>query len=176
MKSIIIFLSAIVLIGCNRSKHESDIVKLQLIRSGSWNDFGAAIAIDSALNYVYYSRNLKQGYFAGKISPALWDSLEQKLSENKFRTLKSDPFARTTADGQYYNIIVYWKDGRTQIDYNALRQLPKSVTGTFRWLNDSYKKVRLHRLSHPVKFEATFQNLPPLSSDSANFIPPLLDK
>jgi len=177
MKSIFIILSAIILLSCNHTKRRYDIVRLQLVRSGAWSDYGAAITIDSGLNYVYYSRNLKQGYFAGKISPAMWDSLNQKFAENKFRQLQTDSFAKKVLDGQYFELTIYWKDGKT---YTVQPRVAYSSTNpiyqTFLWLNDSYTAIKLRRLSKPVKFEKAFDVLPPLSSDSADFVPPLLDR
>jgi len=164
------------LIACNRQSPESNIIKVQLVRSGAWSDYGAAISIDSSLSYNYFSRNLKQGYFGGKISRRFWDSLNQKFETLKFRTLETDPFAEATADGQHYDLIIYWRDGKTSVKRAANYASLNPIDKAFQWLNKSFKTVRLHKLTSPVKFETTFGNTPPLPADSGEFLPPLLDK
>ena len=164
------------LIACNRQSPESNIIKVQLVRSGAWSDYGAAISIDSSLNYNYYSRNLRHGYFGGKISRKFWDSLNQKFKALNFKVLPTDPHAKAVPDGEYFELIIYWKEGKISVDRSVRYTSPNPVDQTFSWLNNSFKKVRLHRLKDPVKFETTFDNIPPLSADSGEFLPPLLDK
>ena len=176
MKKIAIVFIGMFLIACNRQARESNIIKVQLVRSGAWSDYGAAISMDSSLNYHYYSRNLKYGYFGGKISRRFWDSLNQKFEKLKFRTLGTDPFATSASDGQHYDLIVYWKDGKTSIQRGAYYDSLNPVDKAFHWLNNSFKEVRLRRLKYAIKFEATFEDIPPLPADSSDFIPPLLDK
>ncbi|TWI94022.1 hypothetical protein JN11_04839 [Mucilaginibacter frigoritolerans] len=95
MKPLILFLCLLVLAGCNNSK--SDITSIEFAKS--W-DFGPsqhlAIKIDSSLNYQFYggealhmdTNHVLKGYYSGKISKSLWDTLTDDLNQIDYKHLK----------------------------------------------------------------------------------------
>ena len=68
------------LLACTKPKQiVNEITKVELARSGAWSDYGAAISIDSTLNYKYYDANIKHCYYVGKVTGAFWDTVNQKF-------------------------------------------------------------------------------------------------
>ena len=159
--------------ACNRPTHQNnEIIKLELARGGAWSDYGPAIDIDSSLNVKYYDGNSKKN-FVGKISTRLWDSINRRLEQVKFKDIPiSDD--KNIADATYFELIIYWKDSSRRI--TRVRDIKTdSVLNTFIWINDSYKSAKLRYVRYPIKFETTFQNpTPPKPKiDQIKFPPPI---
>jgi len=166
-------LLVILFAACSRPDR-NEIIKIELVRSGAWSNFGAVVSVDSSLNYKYYARNLKQGYFIGTVSKRFWDTLNTKLEQIQFKTLPSDNI-NSSADAEYFELIIYWEHGkRTITKFESLNNNP--VDKTFIWLNDSYKNIWLQRVKNPIKFESAQPNLPPSPSDSMSFLPPKIKR
>lgn len=174
---ILIFL--ILLISCTKPVHESnEITKIELARSGAWSDFGAAISVDTSLNYTYYGKygNIKKGYFIGKITQGLWDTLNQKFEQIQYKNLKPIVDSMNIVDVNYFELIIHWKNEKLRIVRVRPRETD-SLMNVILWLNDSYKQIKLRQVKTPFKFETTFQNPPPTPTiDLTKFPPPIKSK
>jgi len=168
------FLVMLFFISCTKPvKTNNDITKVELARSGAWSDYGAAISIDSSLSYKYCDNNTKQRYFAGTIDDKFWDTLNRKLEGIKFKSLPVTD-NKLIEDAEYYELIIYWKNGKRRI--KRVWDFPQqdSVLNVIKWLNDSYKKAKLHHVNYPIKFETTYQNRPIQPKiDQIEFPPPI---
>jgi hypothetical protein len=153
------------------SQQKNEITRVELARSGAWSDFGAAMSIDTSLNYKYYDGNSKKN-FIGKINARFWDSINSRFQQIKFKKLPiSDN--KHIADANYFELIIHWNNGSRRI--TRVRDIiPNSVLNTIIWLNDSYKNVKLHQVNYPIKFETTYQDPPPKPKiDQVKFPPPV---
>lgn len=173
MRRTIILSLITLIIACNKhAQRNNEITKVELARSGAWADNGAAISVDSSLNYKYYDGNVKQGYYWGKISAKLWDTLNRKFEEIKFKTIQPVAY-RGAEDVNIFELIIHWKGGKRRI----LREWygkPDPISNTVLWLNNSYKSVKLHRIQHSIAFETTYQIPPPKPKlDQIKFPPPI---
>lgn len=164
----------LLLLSCKRSlTQNNEIIKVELARSGAWSDYGATISMDTSLNYKYFGdyMNWKQKYFAGKISPKYWDSVNQKFEKINFKTVA--PHSKLVIlDDDYFELIIYWKGGRRSITrYWDGGQEP--ILKVFDWLSSSYKSVKLEQVNTPFKFETTTHRKPKPKIDQAKFPPPI---
>lgn len=137
---------------------------------GAWSDMGAAISIDSALNYNYYNSNEKK-YYSGKITKGYWDTINQKLEQIKYKTLDTT-LAQIKSDNSAYEMIITCKSGKRRITREWENDID-SISATLNWLNNSYKHVKLLFSPKPIKFETIYQNVPPApKTKDAKFPPP----
>jgi len=160
-------------LSCIKPKqHKNEIIKVELARSGAWSDHGAAISVDSSLNYRYCDNNVKHGYFVGKVKERFWDTLNRKFEKIKYKSLPITD-NKNIADINYFELIIHWKNGKKRV-IRAWDIPTDSVLSIFKWLNDSYKNVKLHQVNYPIKFETIFQNPPPKPKiDQVKFPPPI---
>ncbi|HEY4324307.1 MAG TPA: hypothetical protein VGN20_09980 [Mucilaginibacter sp.] len=150
MRHIICLLFVILLIACNRPlKRNNEITKVELARSGAWSDFGAAISIDSSLNYKYYNGNTRK-YFTGKITEGFWDTLNIKLEKIKYKIVDTTDNSNIV-DANYFELIIHWKNHRRRI-VRAHGLQPDSTLNFMLWLNDGCKNVKVHRVNYPIQF------------------------
>jgi hypothetical protein len=172
MKYLATLLCILVLFSCKkRFQQANEITKIELARSGAWSDFGAAVSIDTSLNYKYYSGNSKKN-FVGKINTRFWDLINRRFEQIKFKSIAPTD-NKNIADANYFELIIYWRDSSKRI-IRVKDIKPDSVISAFVWLNDSYKKVRLHQVNYSLKFETTFQIPPPGPQiDRVKFPPPI---
>jgi len=174
MKYVASFAVLLFFISCTKPvQPNNEIRKVVLARSGAWSDYGAAISVDSSLSYKYCDNNQKQHYFVGKVDEKFWDTLNRKLEEVKFRSLPATDNTHI-ADAEYYELIVYWKKGKRRL--TRVWDFPQqdSALNVIKWLNDSYKKVKLKPVKGPIQFETTYQRLLPMVHvDQVHFPPPI---
>ncbi len=173
MRLLICLLYILLFLSCSKPHHpNNEITKIELASSGGWN-FGTAIGIDSSLNYKYYDGNSKKN-FTGKISAKLWDSINARLEQIKFKNIPASDH-KNIADATYFELIVYWKDSSRRI--TRVRDIKTdSVVDAFTWINDSYKNVKLHQVNYAIKFETTYQEpiFPPKPKiNQVKFPPPI---
>jgi len=175
MRRVIFMVLIILITACYKPGQRNDeITKVELAESGYFFDFGqkfgTAISIDSDLNFKYYDGNKNKGYYIGKISVQFWDTLNYKLDNIKFKTLKSDKYADSGKG--YYELIVHWKAGKKRII--RLASFGNNlIDRTFSWLNNSYKDINLQKANSPIRFETNYQNAPPNPKiDQVKFPPP----
>ena len=192
MKYVLILLCFVLLLSCTKpGPHRNEIAKIEFARGQEWDDFGAAIvidsslnykyfrAVDSSLNYEYHDGNVEQGYEIGRVSKQFWDTLNNKFEKIKFKTIPSDSnsFIKSPSDSNYFikskksfEVIIYWKDRKRRIiRFGSLGS--DSVISVLSWLNDSYKSVTLNRVNAPIKFETTFQNPSTFRADKVKNAP-----
>jgi hypothetical protein len=166
------------ILACNKpTQRNNEITKVELARSGAWSDYGAAISVDSTLSYKYFDGNIKhgKGYFTGRVGRKFWDTLNQKFERIKFKTVDTNDNSNVV-DVNYFEVIVYWENKKKRIIRASSRE-NDSVINVILWLNNSYKKVKLHLSSDPIKFETTYQNPPPKPIiDRIKFPPPIKRK
>jgi len=124
------------------------------------------------LNYKYFDGNSKKN-FIGKINTRFWDSINRRFERIKFKEIPVSDDNNIIKDATYFELIIHWKDSSRRI--TRVRDIkPDSVVLAFIWLNDSYKNIKLHQISRPIKFETTFQNPPPQPKiDQIKFPPPI---
>lgn len=160
MKNSICLIVLLMLISCDKpAKHKnSEIAKIELDRSGAWSDFGAAIIVDSSMNYQYCDDNLKHGNFIGVINKSIWDTLTRKLEAADYITVDST-CNMDAMDAEYFELIVYWKDKKKRMIRQAFGK-KDSILKICEWLNNSYKNVKLLQIDDRIKFEGKFQNVP----------------
>lgn len=155
----------VLLLSCKKpNRQANEITKVELARSVGWFNPGAAISIDSALNYNYWGvdSNKKPGYYSGKISQKFWDTLNQKLELIKYKTLPAHD-SILLLDASYFELIVHWKNGKKRI---TTASASNPLVNTLLWLNSSYKNVKLRHVKYPIKFETN------LYTDVGIFPPP----
>jgi hypothetical protein len=136
-----------------------------------------AIAIDSSLQYKYYGGQYadKQGYYTGKISRAVWDTINMSWEKIDFKRLDSS-YDYTTDDMKVEAFLYY--EGKRQWIYGTIHSLPDPVQGVFMRIMDSYKSVKLGR-SDSIAFVTRLQYprggyMPPASS--IKFTPPKVEE
>jgi hypothetical protein len=165
----------LILTACRKTPPKSyEIISVELARSGAWSDFGATIRVDSSMNYIYFGDKgqIKQGYFAGKISRELWDTLNQRLEKTRFKSVDTTTNLNTK-DGEYYQLIVHWTTGKRNIlrvgDTSA-----DTILAFCKWMDTTYKLVKLHRLSVNIsnRFETKFHNTYRPTIAQVKFPPP----
>ncbi|MDB5112754.1 MAG: hypothetical protein JWR67_3868 [Mucilaginibacter sp.] len=174
MKYIVVLIFIMLSISCKKAtRHNNEIIKVELARSGAWSDFGASMSIDTSLNYKYFGDygNVKQGYFIGKVTHKFWDTLNQKFEQIKFKTIDTNDNTNV-ADANYFEVIIHWKNEKRRI----IRVRPRendSIINVFLWLNDSFKYIKLHPIKNHIKFETTL-HIKTAISDSVKFPPPTI--
>jgi len=182
MRYFFILLFLVLLFSCTKPvRPNNEIIKIELARSGAWSDQGAAISIDSALNYKYYgllnggSLREKRKYYTGKISEQFWDTLNSKFKKLKSKELTAID-NEDIADANYLELIIHWKTSKTRsIKIYSLGK--DSLTNTLIWLDTTYKMVSLKQVDTIFHFEVTFQNPPPKPQvGNVKFPPPIKNK
>ena len=171
MKYLLSFLLSVLLLSCTKPKQiVNEITKVELARSGAWSDYGAAMSIDSTLNYKYYDANIKHCYYVGKVTEAFWDTVNQKFERIKYKTLPITD-NKQIEDANYFELIIHWNKGKRRII--RVRDIKTdSVLDVHLWLNDSYKYFKLHQINTPIKFETTYQNAPSRPKIDRIYFPP----
>jgi hypothetical protein len=159
MKYLITLLSILILFSCKKCvQPNNEITKIELARSGAWSDFGATISIDTSLKFIYFGDygNVKQGYFVGLVSTKFWDSITRKLDYLKYKTIPASDSAHVV-DVNYFELIIHWKDGKRSIS-RAWNYPPDSVLRVIKWIDTSFKKIKLRQVKDSIKFESKYHS------------------
>jgi len=132
---------------------------------------GIAINIDSSLTYNYYScsrnNNLK-GFYKGKVTMVLWDSLNTKLNLINFDTLK-EVDCRNEFDPGIELLIKNNKNPKHFI--SNVGCLPSEVKSIFYWIANTYKYVKLTKVKDSIKFDVQIR-CPPINNGNVKFPAP----
>lgn len=172
-------------LSCSQPQRHNEIIKVELARSGAWADWGAALSIDTSLqyHYTYYLRHghaLRPGYYVGKASREFWDSLVVQLNDVKYKAIDSTE-NRHIEDVNYFELLVKSEKGKRRIIRVRDHDSKDSVSNMLEWLNASWKNMQLQQSAAPFKFETTFQNPPDWKSigidiEKMGFLPPVKRK
>jgi len=167
------FFFVAIFFACQRTSHPiNEITKIEFARSGAWSDYGAAICIDSSLQYNYYGgKRNDQYYYTGKITQQLWDTINRKIENINLKKARPDD-EQKIADANYYELIIHWKHKKKRFVRIGF-VITDSLSRFASWINNSYKNVDLTCVARPIKFETTFQNQPKPRVDQIRFPPPI---
>lgn len=160
----IILLLILILCSCQEKPlyaRKNKITKLSFATGGCFGPCPfLAIEIDSTGDYKFYGGQHAdlQGYYKGKISQALWDSINMRFEPLQSKSL--DTNMRSVDDMEIQNII-HFGQSVVNIDRQEM-ELPKDVRNNFYWLMESYKKVKLKKVTDTLAFETVIQNGPAL--------------
>lgn len=163
IKYLLIPLFLLIIISCREHQtkiRSNEITKICFATGGC---FGTcpflAIEIDSNLNYKFYGSNYAKlkGYYSGKISQALWDTINMKFEFLKYRSLDTNV---SSVDDMSFQSIIHFGKYIKKIEHQEL-ELPKDVRENFFWLMNSYKNIDLKKLNDTILFETEIQNVPP---------------
>ncbi|RKR81620.1 hypothetical protein BDD43_1770 [Mucilaginibacter gracilis] len=171
MRYLLTLLSITVILSCSHSRNE--ITKIEFARSGAWQDWGAAVSIDSTLTYQYYGgKQQDRHYYIGKVSSEFWDTLNRKLAKIDLNNARSED-KQSVVDVHYYELITYWHGNRKRFVRSSFI-VTDSLSHFAAWINNSNKRVNLNIISKPINFETTFQNTPLLPNiKNIKFPPPI---
>lgn len=161
---LLILLFVLIFAGC--SKHKQ-------IRRIDFASGGTIISIDSSLNYNYFhcGRSKKlYGYYKGKITPALWDSLNIKLDSINFDTLKSVD-CRNEFDAGVEILIE--EGGKRKHFISNITCLPIKIKSGFYWIANTHNYVKLTQIRDPIKFNITGL-CPPIEKEHHIKFPPAI--
>jgi len=181
MRYFLTLLLSVALISCKKPAHQNnEISKIELARGGGWSK-GTAISIDSSLNYEFYgllNKDAPEGkwkYYTGKITKAFWDTLNNKFEQINYKTLDTVQVGPIIEDANFFELIIHWGTQKRQIiriDTDGTDAVSKTLT----WLDSSFKKVNLHQVDTPFKFETIAQDPPRPKLKQIKFPPPITRK
>jgi len=153
------------LISCTKAKPRNDeITKIELATGDCFRYCPVtAVSIDTSLNYGYYGGRYAKikGYYTGKISIALWDTLNIKLKGIHYQNLRDYNFS--VDDDQELELIIHYQNKIKHITVPS-SMLPDSISKVFYWIANTYKLVKLSPKKDTIKFETKYQNPPPAPS------------
>jgi hypothetical protein len=158
--------------ACHKQeRRKNEIAKIELATGDCYGKCRhAALRIDSALNYIYFGGEHadKEGYYKGKISQAMWDTLNKKLEQVHFKQL--DTTYRQSVDDQTVEFIIYYAQKVKHIRAQS-GSLPDSVGRVFYWIADTYKSVKLIPTQDEIRFTTKAQDplIPPMPLDNVKF-------
>jgi len=115
-----------------------------------------AIEVDSSLSYKYYGGlySDKPGYYTGKISAELWDSINIKFEKVDFKHL--DTSYQLSIDDLATQTIIDYGNKRKVITAQSA-SLPRNVDSLLNWIMYSYKKVNLIPSKDSIDFYSRLQ-------------------
>lgn len=174
MRYVAVILSFLVFAGCTTNhSRKNEITRIELARSGAWSDFGGTISIDSALDYKYWGdyANIKQAFFKGKITGKFWDTVNLRLEETKLKKAKFET-GLGCKDCEYYELIIHWKNKKSRF-LRTSDSSQDSLMTVIRWIDSSYKNLKLQRVNDSIKFEVTSHQPPGPPIKFVNFPPPV---
>jgi hypothetical protein len=181
MRNLICLLFVVLSISCNKpASRDNEITRLELATSSCFGPCPVtAVSIDSSLNLRFYggSDAMRKGYFTGKISQKIWDSINIKLESIDYKNLNIK--FNDSADDQTLEVIAHYKNGKVKhvlatsfgLAFAKLNRIAK----IFYWISNIYKSANLEPAKSPIKFETNcqygHQSNVSLSFDSLNFRP-----
>jgi len=145
----------------NPAKRKDQINRIDIADGGCMKGCPAiGISIDTSLTLKYYGgyKAKLQGYYEGKITQGLWDTLNLKLTHINYKKL--DTATYYGMDGETAEVIFYWNKQKRHIT-REIYEDPDSVSHVLIWIVNSYKQVKLHKLTDTVKLETKYQFMMP---------------
>jgi hypothetical protein len=118
------------------------------------------LQIDSSFKLVYYGgyKSKLQGYYEGKITQDIWDTLNFKLKHINYRKIDTSEYLEI--DGENAEAIFYWNKQKRHI-YRSIYENPDSISDALIWIINCCKRVKLQKSKDSIKFETTYQNIKP---------------
>jgi len=158
--------------ACHKQERKNnEIIKIEVATGGCFGPCQyTAVSIDSSLTYKYYggpvlSRTNRpedkfkiEGYYVGKVSRALWDTLNMKLEQIRYKQL--DTSYEHTVDDQLLEIIIHY-NGQTKHIRAQSASLPDSVAKVFHWISESYQFVKPKTVKDTLQFGTILQYMRP---------------
>lgn len=153
-KAIIVLLISCLLTGCkNTEKRNNEITKVSLYTGLCYGTCPIqTVEIDSSLTVKYHGMKFanSKGYYIGKVTPAIWDSINSRFEKIKFKELDS-VYDHSADDPPVYFKIYYQNKIKTITAQSA--SLPEDVQKTYRWLIDVALRVKLSKTNDTLIFE-----------------------
>lgn len=165
----VILLICLLLIACNKTvQKKSEITRIELATGDCFGPCQlTSIRIDSSLKYQFYGgwapdpdptvpihRNFTKGYYNGRLSKPLWDTLTAHLRKINYRKL--DTCYDHSADDQSLELIIHYSNKVKHIKAQSA-SLPSEVRTVFYEIANSYKSIKLNATKQPIKFETIYQ-------------------
>lgn len=150
------------LIACTERKPErkpSEITRVSFATGGCNGRCPLmALEVDSSLAYQFYGGlySEKPGFWTGKISTDLWDSITNGLEKIKFRDLDSS--YQASVDDLATETIVFFGKRQKRVRAQSA-SLPRPVDSLLKWLMYSFRKVQLVPSHHSLTFHANPEHL-----------------
>lgn len=174
MKQYGIFLAtvAMLLTACESpARRTNEITKIEVATGYC---FGSCqpivVSIDRSLQFKYYGDSIfvdfspepnrghrLYGYYTGKISRQLWDTLNDSLEAIHFKRL--DTAYEHSVDDQSLEIFIHYGKNKLKHIKAQSASLPDSVANTFYFIANSYRKVRLRRATDTLQFDSKRSHL-----------------
>jgi hypothetical protein len=141
----------------NVKARNNEISKISFASGGCYGKCPfMAIEVDSSLSYKYYGGQYsdKPGFYAGKISTVLWDSINIKFEKVDFKHLDSS--YQLSIDDLATQTVIDYGDKRKIITAQSA-SLPKNIDSVLTWIMYSYKKVNLIPSKDSINFYSRLQ-------------------
>ncbi|WP_295772355.1 DUF6438 domain-containing protein [uncultured Mucilaginibacter sp.] len=165
-------IASCLLSACHKQEsRDNEIIKIEVATGGCFGPCQyTAVSIDSSLTYKYYGGQVLSrtnrpedkfkivGYYLGKVNKALWDTLNMKLEQIRYKQL--DTSYEHTVDDQSLEFIIHYNNKTKHIRAQAA-SLPNNVGKVFNWISDSYRNLKLRKTQDTPRFETTIQYPPP---------------
>lgn len=180
MKTIKLTMTIIILValfGCspNKKSYQQNVINRIVFATGGC--FGTCpiqvIDIDSSLTFKYhgveYTNNL--GFYNGKITNGLWDTLNLKLESIKYRQLRAS--YDHSVDDLSTELYIFYDGNKVKHISGQSASLPDSVMTVYQWLLTSIKKLKFKRTTDSLVFPTQIEkHIPGLEVDHIKFPPP----
>jgi len=146
--------------SCNDRKPMTRTYEISRISFASGGCYGhcpfLAIEVDSSLHYKCYGGLFsdKPGYYTGKISQELWDSIYDKFEKVDFKKL--DTSYEFSIDDLATQTIIFYSNKRKVIRAQSA-SLPHSVDSVLTWLMYTYRNVDVIRSNDSLHFFTVLQ-------------------
>lgn len=164
----------VIVTSCRNEKPIDKTYEISRISFASGGCYGncplLAIEVDSSFNYKFYGGRFSDmpGYYTGKISQELWDSINIKFEKVDFKHL--DTSYLYSIDDLATQTIIFYSNKRKTINAQSA-SLPRAVDSLLNWLMYSYKSANLIKSKDSLSFYSTLQ-YPQVPASITNFVTP----
>ena len=159
-RTIIFLLTFYLLLSCkNIEKRNNEINKISLTTGLCYGTCPIqTVEIDSSLTVKYHGMDYAKhkGYYIGKITPKVWDSINSRFEKIKFKELDS-VYSHSVDDPPVY-LKIYHKNKIKRVRAQSA-SLPEEVEKTYLWLIDVAESVKLNKTNDTLNFEKEGLNL-----------------
>jgi hypothetical protein len=142
--TIIIALFSICLLNCTKEKKHNKIHKIVFASGGCYGTCPVeVIEIDSSLTYRYHGKMYTdfKGFYTGKITQSLWDSINIKLESANFRDMNT--LYEESIDDLTTCVRIYYDNNKVKFVKADQSVLPKKAYEAYNFISKTTKKVKL---------------------------------